>query len=161
MKHTKLILLICICFTGCKTKQHLESHNDIRSLYSEEYLLSMLTSIEIADSIQQKITRDLSGHIVLWSKPDSIGLQYKTADIEFISINKEEISQASQIVIADTITLKNNYTEDITDKSVVVDSKESDSRIINNNLLAWIIGIIVGLGLMVILFRFFFNTKSK
>jgi UPF0288 family protein (methanogenesis marker protein 3) len=160
----KFILLSAVwlfCFTGCKTKQHTESHNDIRKIYSEEYLLTRLIGIQINDSLKQRIFRELSGKIVLWSSPDSTGFQYKTADIEFSSNTEEETAQGTQLSLQDTTSVKTNSTADMTDQSVVIDLKESDSRIINNNLLSWIIGIISGLWIIIVLFRFFIDSKNN
>lgn len=137
---TVLSLCIALCLVSCKTTRQTETQNDIRKEYNAEYLLSRTTGVFFTDSLQERINQVLSGRLTFWSKPDSTGAQHKVADMDFSSATDIDRKQGSNLSAADTASLHKKVSANVDDKSKLKEDESSDSRIINNNLLAWIIG---------------------
>lgn len=114
--------------------------NDIRKKYDAEYLSSRTTGIFFTDSTEERINRILSGRIIFWSKPDSTGSQHKVADMDFTDNSDIDRKQGSNLAAVDTASLSKKASAVVDDKSKLKESESADSRIINNSLLAWIIG---------------------
>lgn len=149
-------LMICFLLAGCKTKQQSETRTDIRETYSSEYLYGRVSGVTLSDSTLRMITRQFSGRITFWSVPDTAGQQHKVADMDFTSNTRDETKNNIHVAATDTISGFGKTEGEHTDKTQTVITKTADSRIINNNLLAWIVGISIGLALVIRLFR-----KSK
>lgn len=154
---TVLSLCLTLCLVTCKTSRQTDVQNDIREVYNSEYLSSRTTGVFFTDSLQERINRILSGRVIFWSAPDSSGSQHKIADLDFTSTSDTDRKQGSNLLADDTSSVKKKASATVDDKSKKKDNQSSDSRVINNNLLAWIIGS----GVLALLVWFIKKLPSK
>ncbi|MCC8155364.1 MAG: hypothetical protein LIP01_15000 [Tannerellaceae bacterium] len=154
MKRMFPFLLLLVLLIGCKTFRQVEVQNDIRKEWEGELLSSSLSNILISGTGKEMITHNLSGHVRIWSPPDSSGSQYPVADIDFNRKTKEEREQAAIAEVKDSTTIQaraRNHEEDHSSRREV---SQSDNRIFHGESIVCIILLLI---LIVYLFRKFYN----
>lgn len=136
-----LFMCIAVCLVGCKTHTQVDKTNDVRQEYRSDHISSRVIGVTYNDSVHESIKRILSGQVTFWSKPDSIGRQHKVADMDFNSQTDGDRKAGGELDANDSSSARDQDQGGLTDLSKESGSKTSDSRVINNDLLSWIIGI--------------------
>lgn len=83
MKRVLLFSFIaCLLFAaGCKSRRVAEGWNGYRQWQEMAGIASRFSRVASVDTLVGQWQRQLSGHITLWSPPDSVGRQYIQAEI--------------------------------------------------------------------------------
>lgn len=143
--------ILCLCTTfclvvcGCKTKQKTETNTDIKKEYRSAYMYSRLSGLVYNDSIKENLRGELSGQITFWSRPDSIGVQYKVADMIFEVENNSRVEGGSCLQKSDSSAIDLSVQDDLVDRSETVSLNLTDSKLFDAGLLSLIIGIGISL----------------
>ncbi|MCD7915474.1 MAG: hypothetical protein LUG96_09665 [Tannerellaceae bacterium] len=98
--------------------------------------------LQVTDSIHERLSRILSGYLIIWSQPDTTSQQYRLADLDFNIDTKKENDQTTQTTRQDTTTIHANQNHEGILKLSYTDEKQSDTRPWNGKLLTILIAIL-------------------
>lgn len=136
-----LPLCLALWLVSCKTSSQLEEKKDIRFDYSLDNRTSGQRDIDIRDFLRVSILERLTGSAIVWSAPDSAGIQYKIADLNITGLKETDVEQALFLNQKDSITTEEVKQESIRDNLILKTKTKQDSRPFNLTTIIIILGI--------------------
>lgn len=136
-----LPLCLALWLVSCKTSSQLEEKKDIRFDYSLDNRTSGQRDIDIRDFLRVSILERLTGSAIVWSAPDSAGIQYKIADINITGLIETDLKQERELNQTDSISIQTAEQGSIKDNSILKTKTKQDSRPFNLTTIIIILGI--------------------